>query len=78
MGNFTAGMLKDNKYYVEEQVNNNQGFYFMNQIKETPAYWKRFQYEVLAMIKQLGCPTFFLTLKNTRSYSNLNKLNLCK
>ena len=38
MGNFTAGMFKDNKHYVEEQVNNNQGFYFMNQIKETPAY----------------------------------------
>ena len=84
MGNFTAGMLKDNKYYVEEQVNNNQGFYFMNQIKETPAYWKRFQYEVLAMIKQLGCPTFFLTLscedlkwkELPEIISKLNKLNV--
>ena len=47
MGNFTAGMLKDNKYYVEEQVNNNQGFYFMNQIKETPAYWKSFSMKFL-------------------------------
>ena len=84
MGNFTAGMLKDNKYHVEEQVNNNQGFYFMNQIKETPAYWKRFQYEVLAMIKQLGCPTFFLTLscevlkwkELPEIISKLNKLNV--
>ena len=34
----------------------------MNQIRGTPAYWKRFQYEVFVMIKQLGCLTFFLTL----------------
>ena len=26
----------------------------MNQVKRIPAYWNRFQYEVLAMIKQLG------------------------
>ena len=43
-------------------VNKDQGFYFINQVKRIPAYWKRFQYEVLAMIKQLGCLTFFLTL----------------
>ena len=34
----------------------------MNKIKRSPAYWKRFQFEVLAMIRQLGCPTFYLTL----------------
>ena len=33
----------------------------MNTLKGTPAYWKRFQLEVLAMIKQLGLPTFFVT-----------------
>ena len=34
----------------------------MSKIRGTPAYWKRFQSEVLAMVKQLGCPSFFLTL----------------
>ena len=34
----------------------------VNTIKGTPAYWKRFKSEVLAMVKQLGIPTFFLTL----------------
>ena len=34
----------------------------MNETRKTPAYWKRFKYEVHAMMKQLGCPTFFLTL----------------
>ena len=34
----------------------------MNTIKETPAYWNKFFHEVLAMVKLLGPPTFFLTL----------------
>jgi len=34
----------------------------MNSIKGTPAYWKHFLYDVLAMVKQLGLPTYFLTL----------------
>ena len=34
----------------------------MNTLKRTPAYWNRFQLEVLAIIKQLGLPTFFITL----------------
>ena len=47
---------------VKRFVSNDQGFLFMNQIKGTPTYWKKFQREVLAMVKQLGCPIFFLTL----------------
>ena len=34
----------------------------MSQIRRTPAYWKKIESELLAMEKQLGCPTFFLTL----------------
>ena len=34
----------------------------MSSIKDTPAYWKKFLFEVLAMVKQLGIPTFFMTL----------------
>ena len=86
MGNFTAGMFKNYKHSVEELVNKGQGFYFMNQIRETPAYRERLQYDVRAMIKQLGCPTFFLTLscadmkwkKIPEIISKLNKLNLPK
>ena len=36
----------------------------MNSIKGTPAYWKKFKSEVIAMVKQLGVPTFFLTLSS--------------
>ena len=34
----------------------------MNTLKGTPDYWKRFQLEVLAMIKQLSLQTFSITL----------------
>ena len=56
----------------------------MNTIKGTPAYWKRFLFEVLAMVKQLGLPTFFMTLtcadlrwnELVSIISKLNGLNL--
>ena len=34
----------------------------MNTIKETSEFWKRFQLEVLAMLRQLGSPGIFMTL----------------
>ena len=37
----------------------------MNGIKETPAYWKKFLFDVLAMVKQLGVPTLFMTFFTT-------------
>ena len=40
----------------------------MSTTKGTPAYWKKFLYEVLAMIKQLGLAKFFITL----SYADFN------
>ena len=52
----------------------------MSSVKGTPAYWKQFLYDVLAMVKQLGIPTYILAL----SYADLrweelpyiiNKLN---
>ena len=33
----------------------------MSSVKGTPAHWKGFLHEVLAMVKQLGIPTYFLT-----------------
>ena len=40
-------------------------YQFMDNIKDTPAYWKKFLFEVLAIVKQLGLPTFFMTLSCT-------------
>ena len=60
--NLTACILSQN--YTERiklLIANDEAFNFMNTLKRTLAYWKRFQLEVLAMIKQLGLPTFFIT-----------------
>ena len=61
--NLTAGMLSRSfKQTVQWFIASDEAFSFMNTIKGTPAYWKKFLHEVLAMVKQLGLPTFFLIL----------------
>lgn len=61
--NMTAGMLSRNfSAAVKSFIAEDKGFQFMAPIKGTPAYWKKFLLEVLAMVKQLGLPTFFMTL----------------
>ena len=60
--NLNASMFRNYKESVDNLVRNDQGFLFMSKIRGTPAYWKRFQCEVLAMVKQLRCPSFFFTL----------------
>ena len=84
-GKLTAGMLSRNfKESVKSFVANDEAYSFMNTIKGTPAYWKRFLFEVLAMVKQLGLPTFFMTLscadlrwnELVSIISKLNGLNL--
>ena len=84
-GQLTAGMLSRNfKESVKSFVANDEAYSFMNTMKGTPAYWKRFLFEVLAMVKQLGVPTFFMTLscadlrwnELVSIISKLNGLNL--
>ena len=59
----TAGMLGKNfKETVKNFIASDKAFSFMNAIKGSPQFWKRFLLEVMAMVKQLGPPTFFLTL----------------
>ena len=55
-----AGMLsKKFKDTVKQFIASDDAFSFMNSVKGTPAYWKKLLREVLAMVKQLGLPTFF-------------------
>ena len=61
--NLTAGMLSKNfKQRAKELTANEKTFSFMSSIKGTQAYWKKILHQVLEMVKQLGTPTFFLTL----------------
>ena len=50
-GRLTAGMFANYEESVRHFVSNNQSFLFMDQIKGTPTDWKKFQGEVLAMVK---------------------------
>ena len=62
-GKLTAGTVKSNiRGAIEMFVARDNAFSFMSSVKGTPAYWKQFVYDVLAMVKQLGIPTYFLTL----------------
>ena len=46
----TAGMLSSNfNEKVKEFIARNQAFTFMNYIRGTPAYWKKFLFDVLAI-----------------------------
>ena len=59
----TAGRVSQNfKETISGLIANDDAYNFTNQLKGTPAYWKRFLLEVLAMVKQLGLPTYFMTL----------------
>lgn len=58
----TADMFGNYEVSAKHFVSNDQDFWFMNQITLTLAYLKKFQGKMLAMVKQLGWPTFFLTL----------------
>ena len=61
--NVTAGMLSQNfKEAVKQFIASDETFSLMNLIKGTPAYWKKFLNDVLAIVKQLCLPTRFLTL----------------
>ena len=61
-GNLNASMFRNYKESVNNLVRHDKGVLLMSKIRGTSAYWKRFQSKVLAMVKQLGCPSFFLTL----------------
>ena len=62
-GDVKAGQLqKTFRDTVKSFICEVRGYMFMRSVKGTPAYWKTFLHDVLAMVKQLGLPTFFMTL----------------
>ena len=58
-----AGSVKQNyKESVKRLLSSENAYSFVSSVKGTPAYWKQFLFEVLAMVQQLGISTYFLTL----------------
>ena len=58
--NITSGQLQ-NPAVVEQLVRNEQAYTFLKNVRGSPAYWQDQLYDVLAMLKMLGIPTWFLT-----------------
>ena len=58
----TASQLKANPQSLVNLICQDQAYLFLRQIPGTPPYWQKFMYEVIAMVKQLGIPTWFMTL----------------
>ena len=55
-------LSKNFKATMQQFIAQDKAYSFMSSIKGTPAYWENFLFEVLAMVKQLGILTFFMTL----------------
>ncbi|XP_028413533.1 uncharacterized protein LOC114536369 [Dendronephthya gigantea] len=58
----TASEIKSNVNKLKGLICQDQAYLFLRQIPGTPPYWQKFMYEVVAMVKQLGIPTWFMTL----------------
>ena len=60
-GPITASQVK-NPSSINTHVRKDKAYRFMKNVRGSPAYYQRTFYELLAMIRQLGTPTWFLTL----------------
>ena len=54
--------LTYNRDYVNGLIHNDDAFTFLRCDRSSPAFWELKKKEVMTMIRQLGCPTLFLTL----------------
>ena len=59
--NVTVGDIL-NKNYLNQLIRNDEGYSILKNIRNSPSYWQQKMKDLLAMIRQLGKPTIFLTL----------------
>ena len=58
----TTSTIRTDKQSLQNLICKDQAYLFMRQIPGCPPYWQKFMFEVVAMVKQLGIPTWFMTL----------------
>ena len=56
-----AGIVK-NADNISTMIRTDAAFRFMKNVRGSPSYWKTVMFDLLAMVRQLGIPTWFLTL----------------
>ena len=57
----TAGAVR-NQQVISEMIQKDDAYRFLKNVRGSPAYFQRVMYDVLGMIRQLGLPTWFLSL----------------
>ena len=72
----TAGQARDSNY-MEDMVKRDEGYYIFKQLRHSPAYLETKKKDVFAMIRQLGLPTWFMSLSSadTRWFDLLKMLS---
>ena len=58
---FTASQVQDTAF-LSQHVPNDKAYRFLKNVRGSPPYYQRTFYDLLAMIRQLGTPTWFFTL----------------
>lgn len=56
----TVAQLKDSNH-IEKLIQHDDGFKIIQPIRSSPSFWEKKKSELLSMVRQLGCPSFFLT-----------------
>lgn len=51
-----------NPEYIDDMIKHDAGYRMLANIRTSPAYWEKIKNYSFAMIRQLGQPTFFMTL----------------
>ena len=57
----TAGVLQD-PVTLQQLIRTEQAYKFLKNVRGSPSFWQSELYDVLALLKTLGIPTWFLTL----------------
>ena len=58
----TASQVRSDVNQLKGLICQDQAYLFLRVLPGTPPYWQKFMYEVVAIVKQLGIPTWFMTL----------------
>jgi len=68
-GAVTAANVRDNSF-VDSYVQHDDGFHILKGLRSAPSHWEAEKKKVIAMIRQFGLPTFFITLSAAKSKWN--------
>lgn len=56
-----------NETYINNMIQHDDAYKLLERLPTSPAYWKREGREIRGMIRQLGIPTFFITLSSAET-----------